>query len=360
MRASRCWTILVVAGGPLLLSGCGDAVTGSPAPVPMAVPDAAPGEQLTLLTVDDIDRSAENFRVSAAYPLPDGTVAVQWDPNATSGGDDRAPFSDPQLSILGATGRLRPLELPERVTAAATSLLGADAAGQMYLWTGDGAGAHLVVGSPALGWHSRSVGIDTSFIGTPKAAVARDGTVYLSADDGVYRVSPDDALTRVVGVHESTGSEDPPAPVLPADSRPSAASDATLEGVWGLAVGPDGTAYISNRYEIVAVDPAGTLSLVTTMTGLQTDLGILNTLDPPYLWSRLAIDVDGSLLVSDSYQQLVADLDGPAIVARHAVLAGDGLDVSTGAHGDLLLTVLDPEALQAGPSRPDRLAALGR
>lgn len=344
----------VVVCGLLLLGGCADAAPGSP------VPDAAAGEQVTLFTVDDIDRTADDFQVSAAYPLPDGTVVVQWDPNANGAGDDRAPFSDPQLSILGADGRPGPLRLPNGVTAAAISLLGVDAEGRMYLWTGHGAGAHVLVGSPELGWQSRNVGIDTSFIGTPRAAVASDGTVYLSADDGVYRVSPDDALTRLVGVHWGTGSEDPSAPALPADQGPIAAAEVTLSGAWGLAVAPDGTVYISNRHEIVAVDPAGTLSLVTTMTGLQTDLGILSTLDPPFLWSRLAIDADGSLLVSDHYQQLVADLDGPAIVARHAVVAGDGLDVSTGAQGDLLLTMLDPDALQAGPSRPDQLAAYGR
>lgn len=358
MRGCR----VAVLAAAVLLAGCASTAP-PPGDPPRPVPDADRGEQRTLLTAEDAGRPVSDFRVLAAAPLPDGTLVVQWDPHAPSGGDDREPFSDPQLSILGAGGQLDLLELPadaNREPDDAASLLTTDAEGRIYLWRGSGANTRLVVGAPDLGWEQRQVQVDTSFAGTPEVAVAPDGAVYLSADDGVYRLAPDDTLSRVVGVRESTGSEDPGAPPLPADQPPRPASEITLSGVWGLAVVPDGTVFVSNRHELVAIDTAGILSLVTTFSDFQRDLGILSTLDPPFLWSSLAVDADGSLLVSDSYQQLVADLDGPAIVARHAVVVSNGLNASWDPHSDLLLRELDPEALQAGPSSPDQLAAYGR
>lgn len=164
----------------------------------------------------------------------------------------------------------------------------------------------------------------------------------------------------MVRIDGSTGSGDPEAPPLPAGQPPAPAADVVLSTVWSLAMGDDGTIYAANRREIVSIDEAGVLQLVTRTRDLQDDLGINSDLDPPYLWTALAIDVDGSLLVSDPYQQLVVDIDGPEVVARNASVASSGLNASWSPHGDLLLRLLDPDALEAGPQRPDVLAALGR
>ncbi len=327
------------------------------------LPDAAPGELVTLFTSDDVGRAVSNFRVLAAAPLPDGTVVVQWDPHATDGGDDREPFSDPQLSILGVDGTLRPLALPETADPAAAdaaALLATDPEGRIYLWAGVGDQAGLVVRGPDLSWEARPSDLATANTGVPVAAVRADGGVYLSGDDGVYRLAPDGTQQRLVAVSGSTGSDDPGAPPIPAEQPPLPAQTVTLSAVWGLAVGSDGTVFISTRSEIVAVDAAGVLSLVTTYQDLQRELGIVSALDPPFLWSRLSLDADGSLLVSDSYQQLVADLEGPAVIARHATVVSNGLNATWGPHDDLLLRQLDPNELEAGPSLPDQLAEFGR
>lgn len=343
----------------VLVVGCGaqEAVeTAHP------VPDAAPDEQVTLFTLADIDQDASNFRISAAVPLPDGTVLVQWDPHVPSGGDDREPFSDPQLSVLGADGTLRPFVVPD--TAETPGLLGVGPDGTAYVAQyrseADGRAMRILARAPDDRWRVVPADLVIDFIGGPVFAIGPDGALYATDDNGLHRVAADGHLETLVGISRSTGSADPGAPPLPPAQSPVAARTVTLSDVWGLAVGPDGTVFASNRHEIVAIDPAGLLTLVTTMADLQTELGILSTLDPPFLWSNLAIDADGSLLVSDSYQQLVADLDGPSIVARHAVVASDGLNALWSGHHDLLLRLMDPNELQAGPSDPDQLAAFGR
>ena len=356
-RGRRCGAALAAAG-LLAVAGCARL-----APHAAAVPDAAPGAVVTLFTAADAHRDVSDLRVLAAAPLPDGTVVVQWDPHALTAGDDRPPWSDPQLSVLGADDTVEPLALPDGVGSASAgppSLLGTDAAGRIYLWARTGGPGGLVVRGTDLSWQYRRVALDTSFVGVPQAAPGGAGAVYLAADDGVYRLAPDGTVQLLVAVHGLIGSEDRGASALPADQPPVPARSMTLSAVLGLAVGRDSTVFVSTRSEIVAIDPDGMLSLVTTFGDLQRALGIQSTLDPPYLWSALAIDADGSLLVSDRYQQLVADLDGPAIVARNAVVVSNGLDASRGPQHDLLLRLLDPDGLRAGPSLPDQLAAFGR
>lgn len=125
-------------------------------------------------------------------------------------------------------------------------------------------------------------------------------------------------------------------------------------------VGNDGTVYMSTMTEVLAVDDAGVLSLVRRFDDLQAELGIRSTLDPPYLWSMLAIDADGALLVSDFSQQLVARVSDPAVLVRSAVLVTNGLNASFTPSRDLLIRVMDPDAYLAGEQEPDELAVYGR
>lgn len=92
--------------GVLLVTGC-----GRPAPADgtvRPVPDAAPDEQVTLFTEDDVTEDVYRFRITAAFPLPDGTVLLSYDVAAESA-DDETP-TQPRLAVLGAEGVLQPLE----------------------------------------------------------------------------------------------------------------------------------------------------------------------------------------------------------------------------------------------------------
>lgn len=345
----------------VLLVGCGPPETGGS---PRPVPDAAAGEQITLFTRDDVAEDLYNFGISGAFPLPDGTVLLSYDLAAENAGDETP--RRPRLAVLAAHGELQPIDPPviDGVAVEGPGLLalGPDGTAYLseYLSERDGRAIRILARSPDDSWRVVPADLDLDFIGNPVAAVGPDGALYVTDDDGLHRMDADGSLETVVGISRSTGSDVPGAPPLPADQPPVPARDVVLSDVWGLAVGPDGTVFASNRHEIVAIDPGGVLTLVTTLTGLQDDLGLLSTLDPPFLWSELAIDADGSLLVSDGYQQLIADLEGPEIIARHAMLVTTGQNASLGPHHDLLLRLLDPEALQAGPSLPDQLAAFGR
>lgn len=233
---------------------------------------------------------------------------------------------------------LVPLRHQRRVSAARRD-------GTAYFSDRDEQGGRLVARSPDDRWRVIAAQLTTDFAGPSTAAVGPGGQLYIEDDVGLHLVSADGRVDTVVRIDGWRGSHDAGAPPLPAAQPPVPAQDVVLSDVWGLVVGPDGTVFASNRHEIVAIDPTGTLTLVTTMADLRTDLGILSTLDPPYLWSGLAIDADGSLLVSDPYQQLVADLDGPTIVARNAVVVSNGLDCGVAA----------PRPA-AAPTRPPRLA----
>lgn len=340
----------------LLLTACGDAAPADTVLRPVA--DAPTGEQVTLFTEADVTEDIYRFGINAAFPLPDGTVLVSYDLADESAGDETP--RRPKLAVLGVDGGLEPIapapvDGAEAGAGAYPLAVGPD--GTAYLVD---AGDRLLARSPEGRWRVVPAQLTRDFAGVGEAAVGPAGQLYVEDDVGLHRVHDDGSLDTVLRVHMGTGSEDPGAPPLPADQPPVPAREVVLSDVWGLAVGNDGTLFAATRNEIVAVDPTGTLTLVTRMTDLQADLGIISVLDPPFLWSTLAVDVDGSLLVSDFYQQLVADLDGPTVVARNAVVVSNGLNAGWDTHGDLLLRRLDPDSLEAGPSLPDQLTALGR
>ncbi|CAN5875058.1 hypothetical protein BH18ACT7_BH18ACT7_21240 [soil metagenome] len=349
---------VVLVAALVLFVGCGAPDTVDSA---RPLPDAHPGEQVTLFTDDDVGEDLYRFGISAAFPLPDGTVLMSYDLAAESAGDETP--RRPRLAVLAADGVLQPVERPQ-VNGVEVSdvaiLLAVGPDGTAYFSDRAEHGGRLVARSPDDRWRVVPAQPTTDFAGPSTAAVGPGGQLYIEDDVGLHLVNADGSLDTVVRIDGLTGSEDPGAPPLPAGQPPVPAQDVVLSDLKGLAVGPDGTVVASTRHEIVAIDQAGTLAVVTTMADLQTDLGIVSTLDPPFLWSWLAIDADGSLLVSDSYQQLVADLDGPTVVVRNAVVVSNGLDASQSPHHDLLLRVLDPDALEAGPQLPDRLAAFGR
>ncbi len=321
-----------------------------------AIPDAADGELVTLFTAADVDEDIHRFGVSDAAPLPDGTVVVSYDLAAESAGDE-TPRQE-RLAILGEGGALAPLALPEldgvQVTPDA-SLLAAGPDGTIYLW--DRGLQRVVARGPDGQWRVLPVELALQWRYAPLAAVGEDGVLYLCDDDAVQRLDADGTLTRVVGVY--TPNAEAGQPPITRDQLPLPASSIRLPYPSGMAVGADGTVFVSNRDGVLTVDGADMLSLVKTWSDLQEQLGVQSTTDPPYLWSSLAIDADGSLLVSDGYQQLVADVFDPILLLRGAAFVTDGQNASLSPGSDLLVRVLDPDALLAGESEPDELAAYG-
>lgn len=287
-----------LAAALCLLGACGPVGTdGSASPVP----DAAAGQQVTLFTQDDVDEDIVRFGIPAAFPLPDGTVLVSYDLAAESAGDET--LRRPRLAVLGADV-LEPLELPEvdglQVSDDA-KLLAVGPDGTAYFSDRTEPGGRLVARAPDNHWRAVPAQLTTEFAGPSTAAVGPGGQLYIEDDVGLQLVNADGSLDTVVRIDGLTGSADLGAPPLSATQPPVPAQDVVLSDVWGLAGGPDGTVFVSTRSEIVAIDPAGRLTLVTT-----------------------------------------------------------GQSASWGQHHDLLLRLLDPEALQAGPSLPDQLAAYGR
>lgn len=326
-----------------------------------------------MFTVADVEEDVYRFRVESASPLGDGTVFVAYDLAAESGGDETPPR--PRHAVLGADGGLRPLELPtvdgvelaQRVT-----VLAAGPDGTSFFW--DPAGERVVRWTAAGRWNA-VVGVDALTRVTPvgpgelpadppypdvtsgPAAAGPDGSLYLEGVGSVFRISPDGHVTTLIDVQDARNGA---ALAVPRDRLPLPADSVTLPELWGMAVGLDGTVYVSTRTEVLAIDDAGIMSLVIRYEDLQTALGIEERLDPQYFWVDLAIDADGSLLASDQHQQLVVGLAPPTILLRHAMLAGNGANATFSAGTDLLVRLLDPDALEGGEQEPDRLAVLGR
>lgn len=144
------------------------------------------------------------------------------------------------------------------------------------------------------------------------------GNVYV-ADwwaSRVRRIATDGTITTIAG----TG--DPGAAL--GDGGP--ATEARVNGPVDVAVGPDGSVYISEFGGVASsddggagrvrrVDPSGTIS---TVAGPADGLGALG---------GLAVDDQGSVVVADATHQMLLRIDGNSVTA----IAGDG---TTGFSGD--------------------------
>ena len=137
-------------------------------------------------------------------------------------------------------------------------------------------------------------------------AVDADGGVYFAENDDhtVRRVGPDGIVRRIAGISGDQGSD--------GDGGP--ARSARLYSPQGLAVGPDGSVYITDsNYRIRRVRPDGT---ITTVTGNGTygfavpDAGVSARAGTTTNVRGLAFGPDGSLYFADQDTHRVRRMSG--------------------------------------------------
>jgi len=124
-------------------------------------------------------------------------------------------------------------------------------------------------------------------------AVGSDGSLYIADEDRVRRVGADGVITTVAG------GGDPPDGV--GDGGP--ATEAYVNGVESVAIGPDGSLYVVewSEHRVRRVDPSGTITTVAGngTAGYSGDGGPAPEaqLDHP---EDVAIGPDGSLYIADT------------------------------------------------------------
>jgi streptogramin lyase len=120
-------------------------------------------------------------------------------------------------------------------------------------------------------------------------AAGSDGSIWVhDGGTAVYRLSASGDLTLVAGLPGTTGAVDGPGP------------EARFADLAGMAVGPDGAAYVSDDGTVRRIDPDGT---VTTLAGVAGSYGAVDGRgDTAQLgrWSTLAFGDDGALYAADT------------------------------------------------------------
>ena len=108
-------------------------------------------------------------------------------------------------------------------------------------------------------------GIITSLPGTPEAAISSlattaDGALLIGDDGGgrVYKVA--NGTSTIIAGTASPSPFDPPA-----DGKP--ATEAQLDGVWGVTETPDGQIYVSTSKVLRRIDAAGIIHTVAAVSG---------------------------------------------------------------------------------------------
>jgi len=341
-----------------LLSACGD--TEIPTGPLRPIADVPTDELVTLFEASDVAEDTSGFGVLSAVPLPDGTALVSWDPHQPTGGDDREPFSDPRLAVLGEGGRLDPIPWPTvdgRPVGADAQLLTAGPDGTAYLaeymrdLASDGTHARILARDMAGNWRVVPVDPEVEF-GFPRVAVGSDGSLYICDDTTIQRIGTDGSVSTVADVQpDNRNSDAPPVLVL---QLPVPAFSVTLPAPQGIAIGPDETVYVSTRTDVLAIDPGGTVRLVTSLADMLAEVGAPDMVGDgvPPRPGALGIDADGALLVSDFAQQRIVRVteQGSTVVEVRAILGSNGINASFSPHDDLLVKL----------GQWDELAAYGR
>jgi RHS repeat-associated protein len=156
---------------------------------------------------------------------------------------------------------------------------------------------------------------------TPRAVTTGpDGSLYIAGHQRVRRIAPDGVITTIAGTGTAGFS---------GDGGPATAARLNLP--IGLALAPDGSLYVAdtNNNRIRRVAPDGTIATVagTGVAGFSGDGGLATA---AALWGPrgLALGPDGSLYVSDTFNNRIRRIapDGTISTA-----AGDG---GFGASGD--------------------------
>jgi RHS repeat-associated protein len=180
-------------------------------------------------------------------------------------------------------------------------------------------------------------------------AVSSDGSLYIADKDNhrVRRVGPDGTITTVAGNGNPPGSS--------GDGGP--ATDAKLNGPYGVAVGPDGSLYIADtlngRVRRVAPGPDGTIATGTITTFAGTTPGPAAGDGGPATAAKLlnpqgvAMGPDGSLYIADSGNNRVRRVGPDGIITT---FAGTGINTFGGDGGPAAAAKLyEPLGVAVGP-----------
>jgi PKD repeat protein len=210
------------------------------------------------------------------------------------------------------------------------------------------------------GWGDSGPGTEATLAGPRGLAFGPDGCLYIAdaSDYGydryagrVWRLDANGIITVVAGGRYSR-----------ADGIP--ATESGLAEPMDVAVGPDGTIYIADRYDrrVRKVDAAGIISTVAGRD-LATGGTIGVPLRSPY---GVALGSDGSLYISDQGPDLVYRLgpDGAATLVAGGGDppdgVGDGLPASEAAlDGACRLAVTDDDTVYVADAGHSRIRSIG-
>jgi RHS repeat-associated protein len=183
-------------------------------------------------------------------------------------------------------------------------------------------------------------------------AVAPDGSLYVAEASGhrVRRIGPDGIITTVAG----NGN-----PGWSGDGGP--ADQATLNNPSGLALGPDGSLYIAefSSHRVRRVGPDG---IITTVAGTGNSGGVINNISATSANvsspSGLALGPDGSLYISEGTGSHRVRRVGPDGIIT--TLAGNGLTTYNGDNRLATTARLNaPRGLALGPDGSLYIAEFG-
>jgi hypothetical protein len=336
-----------LASGVLALSvltGCANRAAGSAPGTCGAAPFVEPGDTTTI-----VYGGALSFVVTGSAALPGGDVLVAVETNVPEAGDE-ATDPRPETFVIGADGECVPFELPVVEGTAVGGTAVPVAAGDddsLFLWDPDN---HRIVGRDASGTWRTAVTIPSRLVmyGTPDAAVAQDGTLYVQTDASIHRVVAGE-LELVAGTEERLRQGHDPGPFpRPATSKP-------LPLLTGIDASADGELFLAMQSGILAVDAGGTLRLLADDATTRGQEGaIVGHEAGPVNRSRLlgiAVTEDGDLLVGDPGRDRVLQLShGRSSILTEEARAlsfGEPLDptgrmlLAKNTRGDLVVVGLD-------------------
>jgi glucose/arabinose dehydrogenase len=173
-------------------------------------------------------------------------------------------------------------------------------------------------------------GIITSVPGAPigativSLAANADGILFVGDANGFVHRMADGASTIVAG----TATPDPADPS--GEGRP--ATDAGLDGVWGLTIAPDGRLYVSTNRRLRRIDPDGTIHTVAAVAGtldhkadgniIVTSYNAVHLVAPDGFVTPLA--ATGDTVPGRIFSAATADAEDRPLIASAAISTREG------------------------------------